>query len=179
MLVAERDTDGVGLTVLLTATRDFHDSIRDAHTCSRPRLCRRYMSVTWGVTNPFVSGHDNSRTGCSRIHKQHFLAASFLLSLVNPAITMPYGIIIVTLSSDDGGTRTVTFVTSTPTSHFEFAPVLRHSSVDGTDVLEELLLGATAPPDALAEDGPLAQELKRVYESRPGGARNPHNLMDD
>ena len=92
---------------------------------------------------------------------------------------MPYGIIIVTLSSDDGGTRTVTFVTSTPTSHFEFAPVLRHSSVDGTDVLEELLLGATAPPDALAEDGPLAQELKRVYESRPGGARNPHNLMDD
>ena len=76
---------------------------------------------------------------------------------------MLHGTITVTLPSDDGGTRTVIFFTSSPTSHFELAPVLRHSSVDGTDVLEELLLGATAPPDALAEDDPLAQEHKSVH----------------
>ena len=92
---------------------------------------------------------------------------------------MPYGIIIVTLSSDDGGTRTVTFVTSTPTSHLEFAAVCQYSRVDGTDVWQELLLGAATPPDAVAVNDPLALELIRVYEFRPGGARNPHNLMDD
>ena len=89
-----------------------------------------------------------------------------------------YGIITVTLASDDDGTRTVTFATATAVSHFEFAPVLRCSSVAGTDVLEELLFGAAAPPDAMAEDDPLAAELIRTYESRPGGAHNPHNLTD-
>ena len=56
-----------------------------------------------GVTDPFISRLDNSRIGYLRTHKQQFLAASSLLSLVNSALTM-YGIITVTLPSDDDGT---------------------------------------------------------------------------
>ena len=55
------------------------------------------------VTDPFISRLDNSRIGYSCAHKQQFLAASSLLSLVNSALTM-YGIITVTLPSDDDGT---------------------------------------------------------------------------
>ena len=72
----------------------------------------------------------------------------------------------------------MTFATATAASHFDLAPVLRYSNVAGTDVLEELLFGAAAPPDAMAEDDPLAAELICTYESRPGGTSNPHNLMD-
>ena len=92
---------------------------------------------------------------------------------------MSYGIITVQLPSDDGGTRPVTFLTKTPTTHLEFAAVCEYSKADGTDVWQELLLGAAVPPDALAVDNPLALDLIHVYDSRPGGALNPHNLMDD
>ena len=92
---------------------------------------------------------------------------------------MSYGIITVQLPLDNGGTRPVTFVTKTSKFHLEFAAVCEYSKADGTDVWQELLLGATVPPDALAVDNPLALELIHVYDSRPGGALNPHNLMDD
>ena len=55
------------------------------------------------VTDRFISRLDNSQIGYLRTHKQQFLAASSLLSLVNSALTM-YGIITVTLPSDDDGT---------------------------------------------------------------------------
>ena len=88
-----------------------------------------------------------------------------------------YGSITVTLA-DGNGARTVTFATATAGGHCDLALALRYMSVPGTDVLEELLFGAAAPPGAMTEADPLAVELVSAYESMPGGVHNPHNLMD-
>ena len=88
-----------------------------------------------------------------------------------------YGTITVTIL-DGNDTRTVTFATATADRHCDLALALRYMRVPGTDVLEELLFGAAAPPGAMTEAHPLAVKLVSAYESRPGGVHNPHNLMD-
>ena len=86
-----------------------------------------------------------------------------------------YGIVTVTVRWR-GSVRTEITATETLGSHIAVARAMRHSRVPGTVVFEELLSGAPAPADAMTEEHQLVLDLIAIYDSLPGGLRNPIQL---
>lgn len=88
-----------------------------------------------------------------------------------------YGTVTVTVRWR-GSVRTEIIATETLGSHIAVARAVRHSRVPGTVVFEELLSGAPAPAGAMTEEHQLVLDLIAIYDSLPGGLRNPIQLVD-